>query len=62
MDLEIKTPAEIGLNEQALKNLDNAIQKRINNGQIFGAAVIVARGGKIGYRKAFGTADRKSVV
>jgi CubicO group peptidase (beta-lactamase class C family) len=57
MDLEIKTPAEIGLNEQALKNLDNAIQKRIDNGQIFGAAVIVARGGKIGYRKAFGTAS-----
>ena len=57
MDLEIKNPTQIGLNEQALKNLDNAIQKRIDNGQVFGAVVIVARGGNIGYRKAFGTAS-----
>lgn len=57
MDLTIKNPAEIGLNDQALQNLDNAIQRRIDNGQMFGAVIIVARGGKIGHRKAFGTAS-----
>lgn len=43
-----------GLSEDALRYLDDSIQRDIDNGLNFGASVIVARGGVIGHRKTYG--------
>jgi CubicO group peptidase (beta-lactamase class C family) len=43
------------LAKDALGRLDNRIQRDIDEGRVFGASIIVARGGKIGHQKCFGT-------
>lgn len=49
--------SSLGLDPDALANLDASIQSDIDGGRIYGASVIVARGGKVGHRKTFGTSD-----
>lgn len=46
---------DANLNEGALSRLCKAIQDDIDNGRMFGTSIIVARGGKIGLQKVFGT-------
>ncbi|WP_313514253.1 serine hydrolase domain-containing protein [Pseudomonas sp.] len=48
-------PCNAGLDTDALNRLSASIQADIDHGHNFGASVIVARGGVIGYRKNFGT-------
>jgi hypothetical protein len=43
------------LHKDVLKHLDASIQADIDDGNIFGASIIVARGGVIGHRRTFGT-------
>lgn len=50
-----RTAQDSGLDGDALPRLCNAIQADINNGRMFGASIIVARGGEIGLQKTFGT-------
>jgi len=44
-----------GFDQKAFDNLNASIQADIDTGRIFGASIIVARNGKIGLRKTFGT-------
>jgi CubicO group peptidase (beta-lactamase class C family) len=43
------------MNAAALGNFDASIQKDIDDGNIFGASVILGRGGKVLHKKVFGT-------
>ncbi|WP_152048823.1 serine hydrolase domain-containing protein [Aureimonas psammosilenae] len=45
----------MGLDPNALRRLDASVQADIDTGKNFGASIIVARGGIIGHRAAFGT-------
>jgi len=50
-------PAEQGFNPDSLKKIDAFIAKMMEDGKIPGAAVLVARNGKIVYHKALGFQD-----
>lgn len=47
--------ARLAMDPAALANLDHRIQRDIDEGRMFGASIIVARGGRIGHQKTFGT-------
>lgn len=47
----------IALDVTAINNLENALKNDIENGLMYGASVIVARGGEIGYKQTFGEAE-----
>jgi CubicO group peptidase (beta-lactamase class C family) len=44
-----------GLDTDALGRLDACIQRYIDNGDHFGASIVVARGGVVAHRRSFGT-------
>lgn len=48
------TPKDVGLSEDALARIEPAVEGLIKNKTIPGAVVLIARGGKIAYCKAFG--------
>lgn len=50
-----QTPADIGLSEEALRVLDANVQAYIDDGDTYGASIIVSRGGVIGHRRTYGT-------
>jgi CubicO group peptidase (beta-lactamase class C family) len=50
----IADPKSAGLDIEALSRLDASIQRDIDNGENFGASIIVARSGVIGHRRTFG--------
>ncbi|HQY58393.1 MAG: serine hydrolase domain-containing protein [Nitrospira sp.] len=52
---QLVEPSDAGLNADALTCLDAVIQSYIDNGDNYGASIIIARGGKIGHQKTFGT-------
>jgi len=54
------TPASVGMSEERLSFIDDAIMKSIEENEIPGAVALVARKGKIIYYKAFGMADNSS--
>lgn len=45
---------DVGLNPEALDRLSGRIRADVQQGRIFGASILVARGGKIGYRDTIG--------
>jgi CubicO group peptidase (beta-lactamase class C family) len=51
-----------GLNTERLKHLKSVIEDDIANDLYFGGAMIVARGGEIGFYEAFGHADSKKTI
>jgi CubicO group peptidase (beta-lactamase class C family) len=53
--MDAANPSEIGLDADKLKKLGDSVQSDIDQGRVLGAAVLVARGGKIGYKACFGT-------
>ncbi|KAM6513810.1 hypothetical protein FALCPG4_015023 [Fusarium falciforme] len=58
----LSSDTNAGFDQAALERLGACIQSYIDNGQTYGASVIVARGGEIGFQKCFGTVnggDRK---
>lgn len=52
-------PAEAGMIADSLKNIDSFITNMIDAGKIPGAAVLIARNGKIVYHKAIGYQDKE---
>jgi CubicO group peptidase (beta-lactamase class C family) len=46
---------QLAMDPVALSNLDIRIQSDIDDGRMFGATIIVARAGRIGHQKTFGT-------
>lgn len=55
--MEFAEPGEVGVIEERLERIDEAIEVSIEAGEIPGAVVLVARHGKIVYHRAFGSAD-----
>jgi CubicO group peptidase (beta-lactamase class C family) len=53
------SPTESGLNPDSLRKIDSFIATMIDAGKIPGAAVLVARNGKIVYHKAIGYQDKE---
>jgi CubicO group peptidase (beta-lactamase class C family) len=50
-------PEAVGLSPEKLKRIDEAFEKVIENKQLSGAVVLIARKGKVGYLQTFGMAD-----
>lgn len=53
-------PAAAGVSAERLARIDAVLEEAVRNGQIPGAAALVARHGKIVYHKAFGSADNQA--
>jgi CubicO group peptidase (beta-lactamase class C family) len=56
-ELERGDPESVGLSTERLQRIENAIGLEIEAGRKAGAAVLIARHGKIAYLKAFGHAE-----
>jgi CubicO group peptidase (beta-lactamase class C family) len=55
-----KSPAEAGFSAERLKRLSGALQAGVDQGEIPGAVMLVARKGKIVYFESFGYRDREA--
>lgn len=53
-------PEEVGMSTERLERLTNTFQSYVDNGQLPGSVVLVARKGKIAYWKSFGKSDMES--
>ncbi|HZR01562.1 MAG TPA: serine hydrolase domain-containing protein [Burkholderiales bacterium] len=51
-------PADVGLSSERLQRLTAVMQAAVDSGEIPGAAVMIARKGKLVYQKAFGMQDK----
>ena len=59
-DLAFASPYEVGMSAERLGNIDNVIQRAIDDGEIPHGAALVARHGKIVYQGYFGHSDLES--
>jgi CubicO group peptidase (beta-lactamase class C family) len=50
-------PEEVGLSSERLQRIDRYIQNQMDKKELSGAVVLVARKGKVAYKKAIGLAD-----
>jgi CubicO group peptidase (beta-lactamase class C family) len=55
--LPTAVPEEVGLSSERLERIDRYIQNQIDKKELSGAVVLVARKGKVAYKKAIGLAD-----
>lgn len=55
--LDRAKPGKIGLNADALTRLGGVLEREIGEGRLPGAVAMIARGGQVGYFKAFGKRD-----
>ena len=53
----IVTPEEIGLSSDRIKVIDKVLQEYIDKNEIPGTVALIARKGKIGYLRSFGSKD-----
>jgi CubicO group peptidase (beta-lactamase class C family) len=58
----LNRPEELGFATDRLERITNAFQGYVDNGQLPGAVVLIARNDKIAYFKAFGYRDRERKV
>ena len=59
----IKVPAKkVGMSAERLEFLTKTFQEYIDNGELSGAVVLVARKGQISYFKSFGKSDRENNI
>ena len=58
--LDRAKPGKIGLNADALTRLGGVLEREIGEGRLPGAVAMIARGGQVGYFKAFGKRDPAS--
>lgn len=56
-EITLHTPASARMNAAQLDALRQAVQRDIDTGRMYGAAMIVARSGKPVLRETFGTVD-----
>jgi CubicO group peptidase (beta-lactamase class C family) len=55
-------PEDAGVSPQRLERLTEAMQRLVNNGELAGMVVLVARHGKLVYQKSFGMQDKAKAV
>jgi len=55
--LPVAAPASVGVRPEGLRQLDKVLQGYVADGRLPGVIALVARDGKVVYRKAFGYAD-----
>jgi beta-N-acetylhexosaminidase len=55
--LKYTIPEEVGLHAADFSSIDNTVLRAMNAGAMPGAQVLIAKGGKVIYNKAFGYAD-----
>jgi CubicO group peptidase (beta-lactamase class C family) len=55
-------PAELGFAVERLDRVTQAFQRYVDNGQIPGAVVLIARKDKIAYSRSFGFRDREQKI
>ncbi|HWA11870.1 MAG TPA: serine hydrolase domain-containing protein [Burkholderiales bacterium] len=55
-------PEDVGLSSQRLALIDAAMQRAVDSGELPGAVVFIARGGKLAYAKSFGWQDKLNNV
>ena len=58
--LDRAKPGKVGLNADALDRLGGVLKREIADGRVPGAVAMIARGGQVGYFKAFGKRDPAS--
>jgi CubicO group peptidase (beta-lactamase class C family) len=58
--LPAAVPASVGVSPQGLANIDQVLQGYVVDGRLPGVIALVARDGKVVYRKAFGYADAQA--
>lgn len=61
-DLMKVEPEDVGISSERLKNLTTVFQDYVDDGQLSGAVILVAREGRIAYLKAFGESDVENKV
>jgi CubicO group peptidase (beta-lactamase class C family) len=55
-------PEDVGVSAPRLERLTQAMQRLVDNGELAGMVVLVARQGKLVYQKSFGMQDRAKAV
>lgn len=55
-------PEDVGMSSQRLALIDAAMERAVESGELPGAVVFVARGGKLAYAKSFGWQDKQKQV
>jgi len=60
--LQEAAPDEIGLSAQRLERLSQTMQRYVDQGELAGMVVMIARKGKLVYQKAFGMQDKTKKV
>lgn len=58
--LRMATPEEVGLSPERLERIGACVQRAVDEQEIAGAVVLIARGGAVGYLQAFGQADAEA--
>jgi CubicO group peptidase (beta-lactamase class C family) len=53
-------PEEVGLSSERLRRIDGAMKQYVDQGQLAGSVVLIARRGKLVYLNAFGMRDREA--
>jgi CubicO group peptidase (beta-lactamase class C family) len=57
---EIIAPEKAGFSAERLRRLDNVFQGYVDNEQMAGSVIMIARRGRVVYQKAFGMQDRET--
>jgi CubicO group peptidase (beta-lactamase class C family) len=60
--LPVGTPVDAGISSQRLERLTQTMQRVVDNGELAGMVVMVARKGKLVYAKAFGAQNKAAGV
>src|ERR1700674_5873452 len=55
-------PEDVGISSQRLERLTRTMQQTVDNGDLAGVVVLIARKGKLVYQKAFGMQDKAKGV
>jgi len=60
--LPATAPEDVGMSSKRLALIDAAMQKAVDNGELPGAVVFIARGGKLAYAKTFGWQNKAAKI
>jgi len=55
-------PEDVGMSSKRLALIDTAMNKAVESGELPGAVVFIARGGKLAYAKSFGWQDKEKKI